>query len=143
MRLFKKLTAGATAIVMAVGMMSMTASAEKWSVVFNNVTPPTTTSKHSFYASKDIISYFYENCTSYNQTNNAGNQPAYVQYIAGNYMANGTLVNDCTKYYYHKSKQEIHKVDLSSSVPVGHYLRVTYTLILNGLSCSMGGDVYA
>lgn len=141
MKMFKKIAAASTALVMAVSMMSFGASAlttSTWTVRYTPGAP-------SYYnVPEEIdelsptknISSFIDTCTSFNQTSNNGTS-AKVTLEAYQTSSSGKT----TLYLntYTKTGSDLNR-NLSRTVNAGEKLTVSHKLSGNGNSCSMSGD---
>ena len=142
----KKFFTGMVAGVMAVGMMSIEASAaQSWSVRFYPAQAPNGiqyTDINNF-ANSTSTSYFYDSCPNYTQSYNIYGVPAYVDYYGFYINSSGYEVDLCSSshYYYYHSVSSLTKRNLSSSCPSNYVFKVKHTLHGNGNNSGMSGSV--
>lgn len=145
MKLIKKITAAVTAMAIAVGMMSVGASAETWSVYFYPAQAPNGIKyiDQKNFASTDTISYFYDSCQNYTQTPNNHGDVAYVDYWAYSADSSGTAVALCTSYpnYTYYSPWSETKRTLVYNCDPYYTFVVKHRDNVNGNNSSMSGTV--
>ena len=145
MKFFKRVIAVGAAMVMAMSMMSMGASADNWNLYYNPTGTYKTYDYKNFSVATGTISYFYDSCDSFYQTPNATTgEITYVYYRAACINSSGNVsYNCCGNYYYYEqyAPYSSHKVNLTSTVPANKIMRVSHNIHNNYNSSSMYGTV--
>ena len=139
-KMFKKLAAAGTALMMAVTGMAVNVSADSWSVYQSNSQAGTKTQDDRIFYASSSTSSFKDSCETYNQAPNAIGLPAYVNYYAF-YYVNGQFTK-CTstdRYYY--NTQSLHTVPMTKTFSSSAAFYVLHNLNLNGNACSINGIV--
>lgn len=144
MKLRKRIAALGAAMVMAVSMMSIGASADSWHLNSNPSGPSSESVFNQtkyFFPSGGKIYGVNESCTYYYSSSGNGNV-GYAEYwghcqdLYGQNQIIGHF-ND----YYHYGTQSTHRIDLSSPVPSGYKLLVKYRLRNTNVYSNMNGYV--
>ena len=143
MKLFKRVIAAGAALMMAVTGMTVSASADTWSVYFIPSSP---------YGIKylDIKTFtysvvptrFYDGCSTYSQSTNSQGLNATVDYWAYFEDSSGDINygTDLTRKYI--STESTHQVPLQGSATSSYHLVVKHRIAMNGNSCTMSGEVH-
>ena len=129
--------------MMAVTGMTMSASADTWSLYYSTSGSIKTYDYANFAAPYSAsITSFNDSCTTYSQTTATNGKVAFVYYHASCLTTSGTIDFVCSSNWYYFKLTTYHNVPLDLNyVPANRVMRVSHYLDGNGRNCSFSGAV--